>query len=950
MKMISFLRNAWMVKSTFLMTCLFFCYSSAKADGSKDMYPSGNKGYRAAIWSSNDCKNTTNPFPTVGVMKVYAKAGEHILLGSSAIGKGDGAISFRAPNGATETFKTKEKGRIDTRAQELAGPNYNGTISEGFTPIDVEVENDQEGVWEIYFMSPTYSNTYNSDESTSKYSIENWSQNNNDGSIMAFDISVCNAEKSKLIPGRVYTNVLNVNVLQSPNDNKYASCWFSNLYILTNVGYIYRVNTNGQNPHYGAFFSNNKGLQKEGTGKVSEIAYVDPFSGKVTGYKSYQDGEKSYKSMMSSLSETGYIYDPRLQDNRVKVATGKGDSTWKYEDVTHKIFFCQPANDLPATAKAVYGTTISDTWLKTQTVVNPKMDQLALQGKEANTNGVVGPEGMQVSFNAGVAGSYTIKMSFSNGYAEKTLSGTCINGLNTIDWDGTDGEGVKVALEKGITVALSGELTTAEVHFPFTDLENNEKGFILELINNSGDAISDVIYWDDSNIQSNDEGTDGIQSLNGTSSATGAHKWTTENSSGNDAIIDSWSYVKVKAEAVSVIPSVHFVDLAVTDVKSVAQTVKANSEVSILMQVENLEKSDVAYNDGTLNLNDNVEGAAVGLWVNEGGFHVTEIIINESDDENCKVLQQPNGEENAMGYISLQNGKKASITVKGYADETLAGKSVQPQAYIMRPGDIFEIDAENLANDGMPNNPIKEYAKENNNVVACQTLTIGGGEKPCDISVKCDTILYGQTFGEAILEMITADTTATGEANGTWVILAKDLAEVNTNDVPDAGVYGLTFSYNPNFSSDFGSATITKEVVVLPRTVTLTSGSAEKEYDGTAVSNESIEVSGDGFYGSENVVGKNFASLQTVGEKENDFEISYTNGAKESNYNIEKKAGILKVTPKQLYVTDVEVADKKYDGNTDGEVTNKGTLNGVIEGDKVEIESAIATFSSDEMG
>ncbi|MCQ2230350.1 MAG: YDG domain-containing protein [Paludibacteraceae bacterium] len=883
-------------------------------------------------------------------MKVYAKAGEHILLGSSAIGKGEGAIGFRAPNGASESYKTKEKGRIDTRAQELAGPNYNGTITAGFTPIDIEVEDDQEGVWEIYFMSPTFSDTYNSDESTSKYSIENWSQNNNDGSIMAFDISVCDAGKTKLIAGRAFTNVLNMNVLQSPNDEKYGSCWYSNLYILTNAGYTYRVNTNGQNPHYGAFFSNNKGLQKVGTGKISTTNYIDPFSGKETGYKCYQDGEKSYKSMPSSLTETGYIYDPRMQDNRIKVANGKGDSTWKYEDVTHKIFFCQPANDLPESAKAVYGTTISDTWLKTAATEKPKMDQLSLQGKEANTNGLFGPEGMQITFSSTVAGSFRIQLDFDGEYETKIFEGTCITGINRIDWDGKDGKGKNIAFDKDLTVKLSGELTTAEVHFPFTDLENNENGFILELIDKEGNAYSDVIYWDDSEVQANEEGTDGIQSLNGSASKTGAHKWMTSNSSGNDAIIDTWSYVKVNAESSTAIPTVHFVDLAVSNVKSIAQTIKAGDEIAIQMQVENLAKSDIAYNDVTLNLTDDVEGAAVGIWVKEGGFHVTEVIVNESDDENCKVSQQPNGDVNAMGYISLQNGKKATITVKGYADETLVGKSVQPQAFIMRPGDIFEIDAENLANDGMPNNPIKEYAKENNNVVACQTLTIGGGEKPCDISVKCDTILYGQTFGEAIVVMTTADTTATGEMNGQWVILSKDLTEVKSGDLLDAGVHELTFSYNPGLASDFASATITKEVVVLPRTITLTSGSTEREYDGTAISNEGIEVSGDGFYGSENVVANNFATLQNVGEKENEFEISYTNGAKEANYNIVKKPGTLKVTPKELFVTGVKVNDKNFDGSNKAEIKEMGLLNGVIEGDEVEIESATAQFISEEIG
>ncbi|MCQ2192758.1 MAG: YDG domain-containing protein, partial [Paludibacteraceae bacterium] len=734
------LQKSGLLKALLLLVSLLTLTPSVKADGSRDMFPEGGKGYRASLWSSYDCINETNPFPTLGVMKVYAKPGEFILLGSSTIGKfdsedpskGKGAIIYRAPNGATETFDDKSVGgRIDNRKQELAGPNYNGTITDGFKPISIEVGEDQEGVWEVYFLSPTYKYTYNSDDNTTKYKLENWSQNNNDGTVMAFDISVCNAEKTALIPGRAYTNVLNMVSLAEPEGVSYASSWYSNLYVLTEVGYTYRINTNGQNPHYGTFFSNNKGLQKPGTGNISTNEYVDPIANKATGYKSYENGEELYKSWKYTTgSETGYIYDPRLQDNRELVTYANGETAWKYNDVTHKIFFTKPAADLPESAKAVYGTTITDTWLKNPATKTPKMENLAISGLESGRKGLVGPEGAAITFTSGVSGSFTIKMKFPEGYTERQLKGACVRGENSISWDGKDGDGTAVKLGVGTVITLSGTINAGEVHFPFVDLENNENGFILELIDNEENAISDIIYWDDSDVQTDETGTDGISSLTGTASATGAHKWTKENSSGDKTIIDTWSYVRVSSGEVNVEPKIQIVDLTISEAKTMTETAAVGQEITYQLKVENLNKTGVEFGGQTVDLNCNADSAAIGVWLETGGFHVTSISIVESDDENCKVLSQPNGDVNSVGYITLANGKSATVLVSGYADATIAGSAIQPKAFVMRPGDVYEIDAENLADDGMPSDPTAEYAGTNNNLVTCDAVTINPNGKP----------------------------------------------------------------------------------------------------------------------------------------------------------------------------------------------------------------------------
>ncbi|MCQ2206764.1 MAG: YDG domain-containing protein, partial [Paludibacteraceae bacterium] len=1052
----------WQLKTAALVILMSTVSVVSKADGSKDMFPKGGEGYRASLWSAYSCKNTVNPFPTVGVMKVYAKAGEHILLGSSAMGKGDGAIDYFAPDGTKGSYKDNSQGYIKNRAQELAGPNFNGTIENGFTPISITVTEEQEGVWEIYFRSPTYTDTYNADESTTKYSIENWSQNNNDGSVMAFDISVSNAENTALIPGRVYTNVLNLNVLQSPNGNKYASCWYSNLYILTDVGYLYKVNTNGQNPHYGAFFSNNKGIQKKGTGEISPELYTDPYSKTNTGYQSYQGGEKSFQSSLLSTDEaTGYIYDPRIQDNRIQVTNANGESVWKNEDVTHKIFFSMPSNDLPETAKAVYAGTVSNTWLKTKlNGTTPAMGNLTLNGAEANTTAVVGPEGMSVSFNANVSGGYTIDMQFGEGYTDRQITGTCIKGINNVKWDGKDGDGKKVSLGEGVKVTLSGEITTAEVHFPFIDLENNENGFILEHIDDNGNSLSDIIYWDDSNIQSKTEGTDGISALEGKSSATGAHRWTYSNSTGDDALVDTWSYVKGIASKTTIEPNFKHIDLAVNEAGADVNKARVGQEITYTVKIANLDQEGAEFNGQTVDTKTDADSAAIGIWLGEGGFVVTEIAIVESDDPECKVLAQPNGTENSFGYISLKNGKTATVTVKGYATDKLANTTMQAQCFVMRPGDIFEIDSKNLDDDGMPSDPTKEYeGTTNNNIVLCEGVAIEPNGRPViddtetgtlNVAIKAekgkdysesgimlpiaitdpeneivtttlsgddaanfavkngnlyyigtapttedvvtytftatskdesgattvrnilvtvflndgalndshldvvtDTIMYGQPVSEAIKSLITADTTAEGVTNGSWVIRNSDMSTLDQTAILDAGVYTYEFSYYAADTSDFACGVITHEVVVRPREVTITSGSTEKVYDGTPLTNDVLTIGGDGFYGTEGIEATDFASIKNAGEVNNTFTINFKEGTNSANYKIDTTNGTLKVTAKELTVDGTAIKDTKvYDGNTECEVTETGTIvaDGIIAGEDVKLEKVNATYEDKKVG
>lgn len=96
----------------------------------------------------------------------------------------------------------------------------------------------------------------------------------------------------------------------------------------------------------------------------------------------------------------------------------------------------------------------------------------------------------------------------------------------------------------------------------------------------------------------------------------------------------------------------------------------------------------------------------------------------------------------------------------------------------------------------------------------------------------------------------------------------------------------------PGYITQTNSAT----VVISPREVTLTSGSANKVYDGTALVNGNVTVGGDGFVGGEGASYNVTGSQTNVGESENVFIYTLNDSTKASNYNITTVNGKLTVT------------------------------------------------------
>ena len=138
----------------------------------------------------------------------------------------------------------------------------------------------------------------------------------------------------------------------------------------------------------------------------------------------------------------------------------------------------------------------------------------------------------------------------------------------------------------------------------------------------------------------------------------------------------------------------------------------------------------------------------------------------------------------------------------------------------------------------------------------------------------------------------------------------------------DAGEYPVTFAKGTVGKVDTSKKYIVTEanpgtLTINKRSVTLTSGSGEKVYDGNALTNGEVTVSGDGFADGEGAEYNVTGTQTNVGSSDNKFTYTLKKGTKADNYDIKTENGTLTVTPVTDKVTVTitgNTASEKYDG------------------------------------
>ena len=127
-------------------------------------------------------------------------------------------------------------------------------------------------------------------------------------------------------------------------------------------------------------------------------------------------------------------------------------------------------------------------------------------------------------------------------------------------------------------------------------------------------------------------------------------------------------------------------------------------------------------------------------------------------------------------------------------------------------------------------------------------------------------------------------------------------------------------------------------LVISPRTLTITSGSDSKEYDGTPLTSSEIKVTGDGFVDGEGASYTFTGSQTNNGSSKNIFDYELNDNTKAKNYEITKEYGDLTVTAVSTQI--VITANSKTDVYSGQAVTDSGYtyIGKLAEGDKLEVE------------
>ena len=148
--------------------------------------------------------------------------------------------------------------------------------------------------------------------------------------------------------------------------------------------------------------------------------------------------------------------------------------------------------------------------------------------------------------------------------------------------------------------------------------------------------------------------------------------------------------------------------------------------------------------------------------------------------------------------------------------------------------------------------------------------------------------------GKEHREVLTVTDTKTGKE----LVAGTDYSVTYSSDLVNAGTVKVTVAGLGNYSGSF-----TKTYKITKRSVTLTSATVSKVYDGSALTNSDITVSGDGFVEGEGASYEVTGTQTEVGNSANAFEYKLNEKTLASNYNITKVVGTLTITAAPAPVT-----------------------------------------------
>ncbi|MDY6992898.1 MAG: Ig-like domain-containing protein, partial [Pseudomonadota bacterium] len=446
---------------------------------------------------------------------------------------------------------------------------------------------------------------------------------------------------------RVYANYLPLHM------GKGGTALHAQTYVLSNTRFIYETDLNGIDPWQFIYFSNNKGFQD-------------------------QNGKPLFHSIeVSELnSSKAFLHNPGLPDSD--------------DDVTHKMFFNLPSEDLPKDATTPSGQT---TWLLSDQPALPKVSNFNFTGSEGTPNQagtLPEPLGGEFNFDSDSEGIYllTIDVNGDGIYGnanDRVLIGDAIIGTNNVFWDGLDGNDDGLLPSLNVPYGANLSLIVDDIHFPFLDPEANPNGLIVERIDCDLPPPScSLVYFNNTEItEVDDQGRplpgspQPIAATAGMDSRNGAQKFAAEGAYdggfGNNKGIDTWTSIAVPKELDGGI-RIKKADLTVNKTHNPVD-IFPGGEMSYTITVNNGGPSDVTG----VTVEDTLpQSITITGWTCQ--------VTPATSGNRCAATT---GQNDINTVVDLLNGGSATFTIQGVvSNELKAGDTISNTAIITRPADV----------------------------------------------------------------------------------------------------------------------------------------------------------------------------------------------------------------------------------------------------------------------
>ncbi len=320
----------------------------------------------------------------------------------------------------------------------------------------------------------------------------------------------------------------------------------------------------------------------------------------------------------------------------------------------------------------------------------------------------------------------------------------------------------------------------------------------------------------------------------------------------------------------------------------------------------------------------------VTFTVTDGSLEITKKTVTLTSENANKVYDGTplkHAVVKAVGFVNDKEGADYS----NFAEITNVGSTQNTFQYELKDGTLAE------------NYDIS---------VSYGTLTVNA-DTDATISITPYTGIYDGKDHDALTSVVLkngkGDQISKDDWTITYVVDGKEYTEMPS--IKDVGTLPVTVkAYNSNYEALEDTAT----AEVTPKAVTMTSASAQKEYDGTVLTAESVEAVG--FVEGEGAAYSEFASILDLGKVDNTFTYTLNSNTKAANYTIEVNYGTLEIIPNPSPITITADSNAKvYDGTaltdngytfTQGILKNGDVLTAVVEGTITDVGTAANVVTS----